>query len=41
MNERSPQAPWYRQAVAVIPRHLHLKSIGTMLFISLFFGAYF
>jgi membrane-associated phospholipid phosphatase len=37
----SPQAPWYRQAAAVIPRHLHLKSIGTMLFIGLFFGAYF
>jgi membrane-associated phospholipid phosphatase len=37
----SPQAPWYRQAAAVIPRHLHLKSIGTLLFISLFFGAYF
>jgi membrane-associated phospholipid phosphatase len=37
----TPQTPWYRQAAAVIPRHLHLKSIGTMLFISLFFGAYF
>lgn len=37
----SPQAPWYRQAAAVIPRHLHLKSIGTMLFIGLFLGAYF
>ena len=32
---------WYRQAAAVIPRHLILKSIGTTLFISLFFGAYF
>ena len=37
----NPQTPWYRQAVAVIPRHIILKSIGTMLFISLFFGAYF
>lgn len=37
----SPQTPWYRQAAAVIPRHIVLKSIGTMLFISLFFGAYF
>jgi membrane-associated phospholipid phosphatase len=37
----SPQTPWYRQAAAVIPRHIYLKSIGTMLFISLFFGAYF
>lgn len=33
--------PWYSQAAAAIPRHLHLKSIGTMLFIGLFFGAYF
>ena len=37
----SPQTPWYRQAAAVIPRHIVLKSVGTMLFISLFFGAYF
>lgn len=33
--------PWYRQAAAVIPMHLVLKSIGTTLFIGLFFGAYF
>ena len=37
----SQAEPWYRQAAAVIPRHLLLKSIGTTLFISLFFGAYF
>jgi membrane-associated phospholipid phosphatase len=37
----SPQTPWYRQAAAVIPRHGYLKSIGTTLFIGLFFGAYF
>lgn len=41
MNENSPQTPWYRQAAAAIPRHVYLKSIGTTLFISLFFGAYF
>lgn len=35
------QIAWYRQAAAVIPRHLYLKSIGTPLFIGLFFGAYF
>lgn len=35
------QQPWYRQAAAVIPRHVYLKGFGTMLFISLFFGAYF
>ena len=37
----SPQTPWYRQVAAVIFRHAYLKSIGTMLFIGLFFGAYF
>ena len=37
----SPQTPWHRQAAAVVPRHIVLKSVGTMLFISLFFGAYF
>ena len=41
MNENSRQTPWCRQAAAVIPRHVVLKSIGTTLFISLFFGAYF
>ena len=41
LNENGQQAPWYRQAAAVIPRHVVLKSIGTTLFISLFFGAYF
>jgi len=37
----SPQTPWYRQVAAIIPMHIYLKSIGTTLFISLFFGAYF
>lgn len=37
----SQQMSWYHQVAAVIPRHLYLKSIGTTLFISLFFGAYF
>ena len=41
LNENSQQTPWHRQVTAVIPMHIHLKSIGTMLFISLFFGAYF
>ena len=40
-NENSQQTPWCRQAAAAIPMHMNLKSIGTMLFISLFFGAYF
>ncbi|MBU1689820.1 MAG: phosphatase PAP2 family protein [Gammaproteobacteria bacterium] len=37
----SPQTHWYRQIAAVIPMQITLKSIGTTLFISLFFGAYF
>ena len=41
VNENSQQTPWYRQIAAVILRHVVLKSIGTTLFISLFFGAYF
>jgi membrane-associated phospholipid phosphatase len=41
LNEYTPQTPWYRHAAAVIPRHGYLKSIGTTLFIGLFFGAYF
>jgi membrane-associated phospholipid phosphatase len=41
LNENSQQTSWYRQAAAVISRDVYLKSIGTTLFISLFFGAYF
>ena len=41
LNENSQPTPWHRQVTAVIPMHMHLKSIGTMLFIGLFFGAYF
>ena len=33
--------PWYRQAATAFPRHLYLKSIGTTVFISVFFVAYF
>jgi membrane-associated phospholipid phosphatase len=41
MTHRTDKMPWYRLIAAVIPMHLYLKSIGTTLFISLFFGAYF
>jgi len=41
LNENSKQMPWYRQVDAVIFRHAYLKCIGTMLFIGVFFGAYF
>ena len=37
----SQKKPWYRQAAAVIPRHLVLKSTVTTGFISVFFAAYF
>ncbi|PIQ39196.1 MAG: PA-phosphatase [Thalassolituus sp. CG17_big_fil_post_rev_8_21_14_2_50_53_8] len=33
--------PWYHLAAATVLRHLFLKSIGTPLFIGVFFGAYF
>ena len=33
--------PWYRQAVAVIPKNLPLKGFGTTLYIGVFFAAYF
>lgn len=41
LKRNDQQTPWYRQAAAVISRHVYLKSIGTTLFIGLFFGAYF
>ena len=41
MKEQAGGSPWYRQLAKAIRRHLVLKSIGTTLFISLFFGAYF
>ena len=41
MNETSQQTPWHRQATTALARHQYLKAIGTTLFISLFFGAYF
>lgn len=35
------KAAWYRQAAAEIPKHFYLKSMGTTLFIGVFFAAYF
>ena len=34
-------APWYRQAAAAFCKHMVLKGIGTTVFISVFFVAYF
>lgn len=41
MQQEGQQTPWYSQAAVLISKHMYLKSIGTMLFISLFFSAYF
>jgi membrane-associated phospholipid phosphatase len=41
LDENGQQTPWYRLAAAEIPRHVYLKSLGTTIFIGLFFGAYF
>jgi len=41
LNESNQRTPWYRQAAAAMSKHAYLKSTGTMLFIALFFGAYF
>jgi membrane-associated phospholipid phosphatase len=41
VSDPSPLTPWYRQAAATVPRHFYLKSIGTTVFISLFFILYF
>ena len=40
-NATAQAMPWYRQVAAALTKHLVLKSIGTTLFIGLFFGAYF
>jgi membrane-associated phospholipid phosphatase len=40
LNETSAPMPWYRHVAVVMTRHVLLKSIGTTLFIGLFFGAY-
>lgn len=40
MQDKTP-LPWHRQAAAIVPRHMALKGMGTMVFISVFFSAYF
>jgi membrane-associated phospholipid phosphatase len=41
MSAIEPAAPWYRQAAKVARTHVRLKAIGTTVFISAFFVAYF
>ncbi len=41
LNKDSLQTTWYKKAAALIFKHMYLKSLGTMIFISVFFGAYF
>ncbi len=41
MNDPQERIIWHRQLATVIGQHVALKSLGTMLFIAVFFGAYF
>ena len=41
LNKDGLQTPWYKKAAALIPKHMYLKSLGTMIFIGVFFSAYF
>jgi membrane-associated phospholipid phosphatase len=41
VNATPQPLPWYRQVATVITQHIVLKCTGTILFIGLFFGAYF
>lgn len=40
-NHSAAPAPWRRQMAVVLSRHVYFKSIGTTVFITLFFNAYF
>jgi membrane-associated phospholipid phosphatase len=41
LHDNDQRVPWYRQAVATMSTLAYLKGVGTILFLSLFFGAYF
>lgn len=41
MTDSQQQKTWYHQVAAVLVKHVWVKAIGTTLFISLFFAAYF
>lgn len=41
LNKERQHTPWHHQAATLLTKHMVIKSIGTMLFISVFFGAYF
>jgi len=41
MQNEHQKISWYKQAAVLISKHMYLKAIGTMLFIGLFFAAYF
>lgn len=38
---RAAQSSWQRAAAGLVFQHMYLKAIGTMVFIGVFFGAYF
>jgi membrane-associated phospholipid phosphatase len=41
LNEKTQSKLWFQQIAVVIPKYWYLKASGTMLFIGIFFGAYF
>ncbi len=41
MRQEAQQTLWYKQAAVLLSTHMYLKIIGTTMFISLFFSAYF
>jgi membrane-associated phospholipid phosphatase len=41
LNEMTQPRLWFQQVAVVIPKYWYLKAMGTVLFISIFFGAYF
>ena len=41
LHHNKPERTWYRKAAGLVLVHCYLKGLGTMLFIGLFFGAYF
>lgn len=41
LSEPAQPLPWHRQVAAALSKHGFLKALGTMLFIAVFFAAYF
>ncbi len=41
MHQSTQTRPWLREVAVVIPKYWYLKALGTIVFIAIFFGAYF